>query len=211
MSFLGRVAARSLRLGAARLRILPTQRVSEVSLNDPTEREAQKLLESGTQKLEVGDMEGAMADYRQSIQVHKNASAYYNLGICQYQERAIKSWKEALTIAPDSPDAHTNLASAYIMSKPPQGELALYHLKYVSGANFRTAAELSPDDGEIQFNLATVLEACEQLEEAIHAYKKAKENGIDRADQNVRNCMAKLMAARVDIERQERELKENQK
>jgi len=58
----------------------------------------------------------------------------------------------------------------------------------------------------------------EQLEEAIHAYKKAKENGIDvrgpilfqRADQNVRNCMAKLMAARVDIERQERELKEKQ-
>lgn len=73
---------------------------------------------------------------------------------------AIESWKEALAIAPDSPDAHTNLASAYIMSKPPQGELALDHLKYVSGANLRTAAELSPDDGEIQFNLATVLEAC---------------------------------------------------
>ncbi|SHO79656.1 Uncharacterized protein MSYG_4006 [Malassezia sympodialis ATCC 42132] len=184
-----------------------TEKSPEVSLNDPTEQEAQKLLESGTLKLEVGDTEGAMADYRQSIEVHKNASAYYNLGICQYQERdlvgAIESWKAALAIAPDSPDAHTNLASAYIMSKPPQGELALSHLK--------TAAELSPDDGEIQFNLATVLEACEQLEEAIHAYKKAKENGIDRADQNVRNCMAKLMAARVDIERQERELQEKQK
>ncbi|WFD28678.1 hypothetical protein MNAN1_003691 [Malassezia nana] len=60
------------------------------------------------------------------------------------------------------------------MSKPPQGELALSHLK--------TAAELSPDDGEILFNLATVLEACEQLEEAVHAYKKAKENGIDVCD-----------------------------
>lgn len=75
-------------------------------------------------------------------------------------EGAIESWKEALTIAPDSPDAHTNLASAYIMSKPPQGELALSHLKYAVVTYNRTAAELSPDDGEIQFNLATVLEAC---------------------------------------------------
>ena len=73
---------------------------------------------------------------------------------------AIESWKAALATAPDSPDAHTNLASAYIMSKPPQGELALSHLKYVTGTYSRTAAELSPDDGEIQFNLATVLEAC---------------------------------------------------
>ena len=33
---------------------------------------------------------------------------------------AIESWTHALRLAPDSPDAHTNLASAYIMSKPPQ-------------------------------------------------------------------------------------------
>lgn len=89
MSFLGRVTARSLRFSAALIRISPTQRIfaqpirygqgivrctytpadcldyateksPEVSLNDPTEQEAQKLLESGTQKLEVGDTEGAM-------------------------------------------------------------------------------------------------------------------------------------------------------
>lgn len=89
MSFLGRATARSVRFGAARIRVPQTQRIfarptrcrhgiirctysfsdelgyateksPEVSLNDPTEQEAQKLLESGTLKLEVGDTEGAM-------------------------------------------------------------------------------------------------------------------------------------------------------
>lgn len=83
-----RVATCSLRFGAARI-CIPTQRVyarpiryasglvrgtcaladalgyatekdAKVSLNDPTENEAQKLLESGTQKLEIGDVQGAM-------------------------------------------------------------------------------------------------------------------------------------------------------
>lgn len=44
---------------------------------------------------------------------------------------AIESWTHALRLAPDSPDAHTNLASAYIMSKPPQADKALEHLTYV--------------------------------------------------------------------------------
>ena len=147
--------------------------------------------------------------------MHENASADYNLGICQYQDRmyhfdgyiydnaddlegAIASWNAALRLAPDSPDAHTNLASAYIMSKPPQADKALKHLI--------TAASQSPDDGEIHFNLGTVLEACEQLESAIDAYKKALKNGVDRADQNVRNCTAKLLSARLDVQRQQKEI-----
>lgn len=100
---------------------------------------------------------------------------------------AIESWTQALRLAPDSPDAHTNLASAYIMSKPPQADKALEHLTYVVLTDASVAASQSPDDGEIHFNLGTVLEACtydlltagEQLEPAIKAYRKAKECGID--------------------------------
>jgi len=44
-------------------------------------------------------------------------------------EGAIKSWNEALRLAPDSPDAHTNIASAYIMTKPSRPDLAIYHLQ----------------------------------------------------------------------------------
>ncbi|AXA51211.1 tetratricopeptide repeat domain protein [Malassezia restricta] len=154
---------------------LAVEQSQGVSLDDPAEGEAQKLLDSGTHALEMGDLERAKGAYRKSVEVHENASAYYNLGICQYQEHdlpgAIESWTHALRLAPDSPDAHTNLASAYIMSKPPQADKALEHLTL--------AATQSPDDGEIHFNLGTVLEACEQLEPAIKAYRKAKECGID--------------------------------
>ena len=73
---------------------------------------------------------------------------------------AIESWTHALRLAPDSPDAHTNLASAYIMSKPPQADKALEHLTYVGRTHPSLAATQSPDDGEIHFNLGTVLEAC---------------------------------------------------
>ena len=71
--------------------------------------------------------------YRKSLEVRENASAYYNIGVCQYQDQdlegAITSWKEVLRLAPESPDAITNLASAYIMSKPSRPDLAIEHLK----------------------------------------------------------------------------------
>ena len=52
----------------------------------------------------------------------------------------------------------------------------------------------------------------EELEEAIEAYKKAVQGGIEvgtpslpqRAEQNVRNCMAKIMSARLDVENQQK-------
>ena len=39
----------------------------------------------------MGDLERAKGAYRKSVEVHENASAYYNLGICQYQERTFLS------------------------------------------------------------------------------------------------------------------------
>ena len=46
-------------------------------------------------------------------------------------------------------------------------------------AYHRTAASQSPHDPEIQYNLAAVLEAVEQLEEALIAYKRALDGGIE--------------------------------
>lgn len=48
-------------------------------------------------------------------------------------------------------DTHQNLGAAYILSVPSRADLALEHLQ--------KALELTPDDGEICFNLAAVLEA----------------------------------------------------
>lgn len=57
------------------------------------------------------------------------------------------------------------------MSKPSRPDLATNHL--------RTAAAQSPDDPEIHYNLGAVLEACEELQEALQAYQRAYDGGIE--------------------------------
>mgnify|MGYP001507947768 CR=1 FL=1 len=54
-----------------------------VSLDAPAEGEAQKLLARGTRAVASRAQERAKGAYRKSVEVHENASAYYNLGICQ--------------------------------------------------------------------------------------------------------------------------------
>ncbi|PWN51952.1 HCP-like protein [Violaceomyces palustris] len=159
---------------------------------DPAEEEAQKHLEQGTNHLENGEMELAKRSYLKSLEIKQNSSALFNLGVCHYHERelelAIQAWEKSLELSPESSDAHTNLASAYVLSKPSRPDLAVEHLK--------KAAQINPKDAEVQYNLAAVLEACEQLEEALVAYKRAFEGGIARAEQNIRNCTAKILGAK---------------
>lgn len=166
---------------------------------DPADEESQRFLEEGTTHLEAGDLAAAKAAYERSLSIKRNSSALFNLGVCLYHDRdlpaAIEAWNESLELAPDSADAHTNLASAYVLSKPSRPDLAVSHLK--------TAARITPEDPEIQYNLAAVLEACEQLEDALTAYKRALEGGIQRAEQNIRNCSAKLLAAKFAVQEQQ--------
>ncbi|KAN0063462.1 hypothetical protein ACQY0O_003909 [Thecaphora frezii] len=178
-----------------------TSTTAASSSTDPAEEEAQRFLEQGTSYLEAGDLEEAKKAYRRSLEVKPSSSAWFNLGVCFYHDHeldsAISAWTDSLRLAPDSADAHTNLASAYVLSKPSRPDLAVSHLK--------TAATITPDDPEIQYNLAAVLEACEQLEDALIAYKRALKGGIQRAEQNIRNCSAKILGARVAIQQQEEE------
>jgi len=75
------------------------------------------------------------------------------------------------------------------MSPPSRPDLALHHLQ--------TAASLAPDDAEIAFNLAAVLEACGHLEPALEEYKRAKKFGVDRAELHIRNVSAKILGKRM--------------
>lgn len=179
-----------------------TERDGNVSLKDPSEEEAQRLLEQGTVALEVGDLEKAKVR-KCAVQLeltlkgrlpHECQGARERVCLLQPRhlrvpgpcvglgkngeadlsgnlEGAIQAWTEAIRVAPNSPDAHTNLASAYIMSKPSRPDLATEHL--------RTAAAQSPDDPEIHYNLGAVLEACEELQEALQAYQRAYDGGIE--------------------------------
>lgn len=79
-------------------------------------------------------------------------------------------------------DTHTNLGAAYILSQPPNAEKALEHLQ--------KALMMNPDDGEVCYNLAAVLEATGQLDDALIAYERSIKLGIERAAVNVRNVRA---------------------
>jgi len=152
-----------------------------------------QCLEEGTQKLEEGDVQGAKELYKRSVEIKRNASSLFNLGVTHYHlkefDDAISAWNESIALQPTSADAHTNLASAYIISPVSRPDLALHHL--------HIAASLSPEDPEIAFNLAAVLEAAGQLEEALEYYKRSKEHGVDRAAMHIRNVSAKILGKQI--------------
>ncbi|EIM80503.1 TPR-like protein [Stereum hirsutum FP-91666 SS1] len=164
--------------------------------SDPAEVEAAQCLEEGTQKLEEGDVNSAKVYYRRSVEIKRTASALFNLGVTHYHlkefDEAISAWKESIDLQPSSADAHTNLASAYIISPIARPDLALQHLKI--------ASSLAPDDPEIAFNLAAVLEACGRLEEALEHYRRSKDYGVDRAAMHIRNVSAKILGQKLKAE-----------
>ena len=59
------------------------------------------------------------------------------------------------------------------------------------------ASSLAPEDGEIAFNLAAVLEACGLLEESLEQYKKSKEFGVERAAMHMRNVRSLCFLAGI--------------
>ncbi|KAK7445416.1 hypothetical protein VKT23_014833 [Stygiomarasmius scandens] len=188
-------------LGPATFRRYATSTTPHSSAVDPAEQEALRCLEQGTLLLEGGDVNGAKDMYKRSVEIHRNASALYNLGVTFYHlkdfDQAIAAWKESIEMQPSSPDAHTNLASAYVISPLPRPDLALHHL--------HTAAKLAPKDPEIAFNLAAVLEATGRLEEALEQYKRSEAYGVDRATVHIRNVSAKILSKRAQEKSGEKE------
>jgi hypothetical protein len=52
--------------------------------SDPAEVAAIEFLEQGTQKLEEGDVQGAKELYQRSVEIKRNASSLFNLGVTHY-------------------------------------------------------------------------------------------------------------------------------
>ncbi|CDR36241.1 hypothetical protein NBRC10512_007786 [Rhodotorula toruloides] len=185
---------------------------------DPQESAAQQALDEGTEALSRGDLETAKKAYERSVGIKQTSVGYYNLGVVQYQLRdlasAITSFEASIEHTPSSvkptfpdPDAptpeltpaqailadtHTNLGAAYILTSPPRPEKALEHLQ--------KALMMNPDDGEVCYNLAAVLEATGELDEALIAYERSLKLGIARAEINVRNISAKIIGKRREEE-----------
>jgi len=161
--------------------------------SDPAEVQASQFLEQGTQKLEEGDTEAAKALYKRSVDIKRTASSLFNLGVTHYllkeYDEAINVWKESISLQPSSPDAHLNLASAYIISAFTRPDLAIHHLQI--------ASSLAPEDPEIAFNLAAVLEASGRLEDALAYYKRSQEFGVERAAVHIRNVSARIFGQKL--------------
>ncbi|KAM0750695.1 TPR-like protein [Meredithblackwellia eburnea MCA 4105] len=226
---------RSFRLGPSASKVTPLQtRPSSIatyatsttatsSSFDPQTVAAQQALDEGTIALSNGDLQTAEDAYKKSIDIRETAIAFYNLGVVQYQKQdlvaAITSFEKSLALSPAEPptlanpetdelppltaaqlvlaDTHTNLGAAYIMSQPPRPDKALEHLQ--------KALEINPDDAELVYNLAAVLEATEDLDEALVAYQRAEQLGIERATVNIRNIGAKILGKRLKEEKEEDE------
>ncbi|GAA6035676.1 hypothetical protein JCM8097_004965 [Rhodosporidiobolus ruineniae] len=178
---------------------------------DPQTVAAQEALDEGTEALQTGDFATAEQAYQKSVGIKETSIGYYNLGVVQYQLQrlpaAIASFEKSLSLTPPGvkvtlpdptaplpeltpaqiilADTHTNLGAAYILSQPPRPEKALEHLQ--------KALMVNPDDGEVCFNLAAVLEATGELDEALVAFERAHKLGIQRAEVNIRNVQAKLV------------------
>ncbi|KAG6850768.1 hypothetical protein H0H93_008806 [Arthromyces matolae] len=171
--------------------------------SDPAEVEALRCLEMGTTKLEEGDVEGAKLLYQRSVEINRNASSLFNLGVTHYHlkeyDEAIEAWKESIALQPSSADAHTNLASAYIISPVCRFSFTLALFEALNNVITRIASSLSPEDPEIAFNLAAVLEATGRLEEALAQYQRSKEFGVERAAVHIRNVSAKILGQRLKV------------
>ncbi|KAI0727462.1 TPR-like protein [Fomitopsis betulina] len=185
--------SRASRMPASTQRRWATSTTAHSTTVDPGEVEAMQCLEEGTQKLEEGDVQAAKDLYQRSVDIKRTASSLFNLGVTHYHlkeyDEAISAWKESIALQPSSADAHTNLASAYIVSPVSRPDLALHHL--------HVAASLQPEDPEIAFNLAAVLEACGRLEESLVHYKRSKDYGVERAAMHIRNVSAKMLGQKL--------------
>ncbi|BGP17844.1 hypothetical protein JCM10213_008358 [Rhodosporidiobolus nylandii] len=188
------------------------------SVFDAQEVEAQKALDDGTECLQKGDFAGAEKAYKRSVGIKETNIGYYNLGVVQYTLQqlplAIASFEKSLSLTPEGvkvtlpdptaplpeltpaqiilADTHTNLGAAYILSKPQNVEKALEHLQ--------KALMVNPDDGEVCFNLAAVLELTGELDEALVAYERAHKLGIAKAEVMVKNVSAKILGKKREEE-----------
>ncbi|KAI3600395.1 tpr repeat-containing protein [Moniliophthora roreri] len=171
---LPRIEVQSKSLGPTNFKRYATSVTPHSTASDPAEVEALRCLEEGTMKLEEGDVQAAKTLYKRSAEIKRDASSLFNLGVTHYHlkefDEAIAAWKESITLQPSSPDAHTTQC---------------------------IASSLSPEDPEIAFNLAAVLEATGRLEEALEHYKRSREFGVERAAMHIRNVSAKILGQRM--------------
>ncbi|CAO3692977.1 unnamed protein product [Rhizopus stolonifer] len=148
--------------------------------------DAEEQIKIGSDYLNKGSIDLAMNSYHKSVQIAPSGAGYFNIGVCYFQmgkyKDAIKSFENSLNFTPNSADAHTDIASAYLMLK--DTTQAIRHLEQASNFN--------PLDGEVQYNLACVYEAVSRLNDAKVKFERAEIMGIDKAQAALQKLEKKM-------------------
>jgi len=141
----------------------------------------------GLRLFNAGDIEGAIAEYRASLQVkNDHVEAYNNLGYALASQgrfaEAIVEYQTALRINPDSAEIRNNLGNALAG----QG-------RFVEAiAEFKEALRIEPDYVQALYNMANTLVSQGRISEAIAAYEAALRIDPDLAE--VRNNLGGVLA-----------------
>ena len=125
----------------------------------------------GVVQLEKGNLDNAIDDYRQSLQLHPEyPEALYNLGSALLQkgetDKAIELCEEALRLQPTDVDAHVVLGNALMAGQ--QVDRAISH--------YREALKIRSDDPNAHHNLGIALRQQGKDEEAAREFEKAGES-----------------------------------
>jgi protein O-mannosyl-transferase len=160
---------------------------------------------------EQGDPEGAIAHYRQALELRPSyAEAHYNLGRLLVQkgqlDEAIVHYEKALEINPADAEAHNNLGAALFASGRVEEAIANYRKALAVRRDYADAScnlasallsngdldgaiayysaclAVSPNQAEAQYNLASALFRTGRTDEAIVHYQKVLELRPEYAD-----------------------------
>ena len=147
---------------------------------------AKTYLIRGYEKAELGNYEGAIADYTQAIRLKPNyAAAYYNRGNAKYalgqHLAAIADYDIAIQLKPDYADAYVNRGAA----KDELGQ----HLAAIADCD--TAIQLTPNDANAYYNRGIAKAGLGQYLAAIADYDTAIQLKPDYANAYVNRGLAK--------------------
>jgi TolA-binding protein len=135
----------------------------------PAISETQKafdMYQSGLQKFEAGDVNGAIAAYLESIRLEPASAVYQmNLGhayvTLKKDKEAMKAFREAIRLNPQLAEAFYGLGFASFRSS-----------KYREAVDaFKRAAALSPDMPKVHYGLAMAYVELDKMDEMIQEYR----------------------------------------
>lgn len=131
-------------------------------------RRAEAHLNRGVMLAREGNLDGAIAEYREAIRLKPDfPEAYFNLGVAFGRKgnpsEAATAYREAIRLKPDYLEAHFNLGSTLAKNSDPDGAIPA----------FRQVLRLMPNLADAHSSLGIALGMKGELDEAISEFREA--------------------------------------